>query len=466
MSSISLAGENESESPTENTENYPKPGYAWYVVVLTMLMYVLSFMDRQIIAVLIEPIKADLGLSDVQVSLIGGIAFVLFYATAGVFVGRLADSVNRPLLIGTGVFIWSLTTALCGFASKFWHILTLRMGVGLGESALLPSTLSLLSNYFPPKRLATPTSVFMLGAPIGIGLSFIGGGYLYRMAIEIMSDPASQDYFLIGGMPPWRLVLLILGVFGILMSVLMFTVREPRTKNKGTTPQKTLLAKPAQAASFAQVKTYSMVNWKAIGGLFFGMSFISLASYSQGFWDITFLSRTYDWDPAKGSIWYGMTQLCAGLTGAFLGGVVADRLAKKGHSGSSVIMVIFGAGIAIPFSMMYPLMPSANLALATMSIAILGNTMAFACTASAMQRLFPTSMLGFAAGIYFFISNLVGIGIGPTAVAVFTEYLFQDEEMIRYSLVIVGAGARIIAFLLILGGFRHYERLVAKLEQR
>ena len=109
------------EEEQHNAAAYPRPAYAWYVVVLMMFFYVLSFMDRQIIAVLIDPIKADLSLSDVQISLIGGVSFGLFYSLVGIFIGRLADSMNRPLLIALGVFIWSLTTALSGLASKFWH---------------------------------------------------------------------------------------------------------------------------------------------------------------------------------------------------------------------------------------------------------------------------------------------------------------------------------------------------------
>jgi len=452
------------KSSEENAHGYPSPNYAWYVVSLSMVLYVLSFMDRQIIAVLVEPIKADLGLSDVQISIVGGFAFVLFYATVGVFVGRLADSLNRPLLIGVGVFIWSLTTAMCGYATKFSHLLILRMGVGLGESALLPSTLSLLSNYFPPKRLATPTSVFMLGAPIGIGLSFIAGGYLYRFAQEVMSKPESKEYMIIGGMAPWQLVLLTLGLIGILLSTLLFTIKEPRNSKQRAAGKKANLISASKAASVSEVKQYCLSNWRAIGGLYIGMSFISLASYSQGFWDITFLSRTYDWDPATGGMSYGMVQLVAGLLGAIVGGVFADRLARRNLAGSSVAMVIFGSGIAIPFSAMYPMMPSPTLALAAVSIAIFGNTMAFACTASAMQRLFPTTMIGLATGIYFFISNAVGIGLGPTSVAMITEYMFQDPDKIRYSLLIVGCGARVIGFLMILGNFRYYDRLVAELE--
>ena len=450
---------NELPSDASEDSQYPPRPYSWYVVVLLMLFYVLSFLDRQIIAVLIEPIKTDLSLSDVQISLLGGISFVIFYSTAGVFVGRLADSVSRPALIGFGVFLWSATTACCGLASKFWHLLFFRMGVGLGESALLPSSLSLIADYFPRRQLATPTSVFMLGAPIGIGLAFAGGGYLYGIARDLVVSPGWQQLPIVGDLAPWKLVLVAIGAIGMLMALLMFSVREPRKKTSRKQGSQ-------HAATLDQVKKYFFQHWQAIGGLYVGMSFISLASYSQGFWDITFLSRTYGWDPVAGSVWYGGVQLVGGVVGMLAGGYFADRLTSKGIKGSSVVMVLVGAGMAFPFSIAYPLMPTANVSLMVMFFAILGNSMAFACTASAIQKLFPSRMLGLAAGIYFFVSNAVGIGIGPTAVAAITDYVLDDTQLIRYSLASVGSVSRASAFLLVFLSFNHYRKLSVAMEEK
>lgn len=445
---------------------YPRPAYAWYVAILMMFFYVLSFMDRQIIAVLIDPIKADLSLSDVQISLLGGLSFVLFYSTSGIFVGRLADSMNRPWLIALGVLIWSCTTAISGLASKFWQLLFLRMGVGLGESALLPSTLSLLADYFPPKRLATPTAVFLLGAPIGIGLSFAGGGYIFGLAQEITAAPGWSDVLFIGGSAAWKLVLLLLGVIGMIMTIAILTVREPRNLSKvPALQQKTSDIKPGEAANLRTVEAYAKKNWKAIGAIYFGMSLISLAAYSQGFWDITFLSRTYGRDPSTVSFIYGMVQLFAGLAGMLFGGTVADYLSKRGVQSASVIMVVIGCAITTPFSFMYPLMGTASSALWLMAIAIFGSNMGFACAASAIQRMFPASMLGLAAGIYFFLSNAVGIGIGPTLVASITDYVFKDSYMIRYSLAIVGGASRGLAFIIVFAGLKAYRDLLRETER-
>lgn len=445
--------------------SYPQPAYAWYVVVLMMCFYVLSFMDRQIIAVMLEPIKADLELTDVQISLIGGISFTIFYSVAGIFIGRLADSLNRPLLIAVGVFIWSMTTAACGLIGKFWQLFILRMGVGLGEAALLPATLSLLTDYFPTKRLATPTSVFLFGAPIGIGLSFAIGGYLYGVATEIASAPGWEDVILVGGSAAWKLVLLFLGVVGMLMTMLLVTVREPRnSQQREKHDESKRVAKVADAATIDEVKEYAGKNRIPITALYSCMALISLAAYSQGFWDITFLSRSYDWDPATGSFWYGMVQLFAGLSGMLFGGIAADQLSKRGVQDASVILVLLGAAIATPFSILYPLAATPTMALTLMVFAIFGSNMCFACAASAVQRLFPIAMLGLAAGVYYFISNAVGIGIGPTLVAALTDYVYEDPQKINYSLAMVGGISRGLAFLLMLAGLKHYRDLMIKRE--
>jgi MFS family permease len=451
---------------TNDVTTYQKPAYAWYVVVLMMFFYVLSFMDRQIIAVLIDPIKADLSLSDVQISLIGGVSFGLFYSLVGIFVGRLADSMNRPLLIALGVFIWSLTTAISGLASKFWQLLILRMGVGLGEAALLPSTLSLLTDYFPPKRLATPTAVFLLGAPIGIGLSFAAGGYLFDVAQDIVAADGWNDVFFIGGSAAWKLVLIFLGVVGMIMTFGMLTVREPRTANAAAVAKKDeLVLKAGDAASLSDVKIYARKYWAAIAGLYVCMALVSLAAYAQGFWDIAFLSRSYDRDPSTVTFMYGMVQMFAGLSGMLSGGIIADRLSRRGVAGSSVIMVMIGCAISVPFSFMYPLMETVSSALWLMVFAIFGSNMAFACAASAMQRMFPVAMLGLAAGVYYFLSNSVGLLIGPTLVAALTDYVFGDPDKVGYSLSAVGGTARLLAFIVILAGFKAYRDLLRKVEQ-
>jgi MFS family permease len=453
------------EQSSNDTKTYPKPAYAWYVVVLMMFFYVLSFMDRQIIAVLLDPIKIDLDLTDVQISLIGGVSFGLFYSIVGIFIGRLADSMNRPWLIALGVFIWSLTTALCGLASKFWHLLFLRMGVGLGEAALLPSTLSLLKDYFPPNRLATPTSVFLFGAPIGIGLSFAAGGFLFSVAQDITASAGWNDVFFIGGSAAWKLVLIFLGVVGMVMTLGMMTVREPRTTSAvAQEKQAERGLKASEAAAMPEVKAYARINWLPIMSLYVGMALISLAAYAQGFWDVTYLTRTFGGDRASVSFMYGMVQMFGGIAGMFLGGFTADYLTRRGVQGSSFKLVTAGAAFAIPFAYVYPLMGSESASLWLMVLAIFGTNMCFAGAASAMQRMYPAAMLGLAAGVYFFMSNAVGLLVGPFAIAATTDYIFGDPQKVGYSLSIVGGSARLLAFVVFALGLKAYVGLLRERE--
>ncbi len=431
-----------------------------------MPFYVLSFMDRIIIAVLIEPIKADLALTDVQLSLLGGLSFAIFYSVVGIFIGRLADSLNRPLLIALGVFIWSLTTALCGFVGRFWQLLVLRMGVGLGESALLPSTISLLADYFPPKRVATPTSVFLFGAPIGIGLSFVTGGYLLRSADGITAAPQWSEVPVVGGMAAWQLVLFFLGVIGMIMTLALVSVHEPRNRAPVVEAGRKSAARATEPARLRDVARYANRNAVAIWSLYFGMALISLAAYAQGIWDFTFLSRTYGIEPAEVGLRYGLVQMFGGLAGMFLAGLAADKLGRRGVEAASLRMVILGCAISAPFSFLYPLAESATASLSLMAIAIFGSNMGFACAASAIQRMFPGSMLGLAAGVYYFVSNAIGMGVGPTAVAAITDYVFADAEMIRYSLAAVGGVARVTAFVMILAGFSAYRNLLREIEAK
>ncbi len=453
------------DQTAENESTYPRPAYAWYVVVLMMCFYVLSFMDRQIIAVMLDPIKDDLALTDFQIAMVHGWGFGLFYAVVGIFIGRLADSMNRPFLIAMGVFIWSLTTALCGLASKFWHLFFLRMGVGLGEAALLPSTLSLLKDYFPTQRLATPTSVFLFGAPIGIGLSFVVGGFMYGVAEDITAASGWTDVAFIGGTAAWKLVLIFLGVVGMSMTIGMITVREPRTTSAtAREAQAERSLKAAEAAEMPVVKAYARKNRLPILSLYIGMALISLAAYAQGLWDVTYLTRTFGGEVKPVAFMYGMVQMFAGIAGMLLGGITADRLTRHGVEGSSYKLVILGAAIATPFGFTYALMGTESMSLWLMVGTIFGTNMCFACAASAMQRMYPAAMLGLAAGIYFFMSNAVGLMVGPPLVAAITDYGFGDPQKVGYSLSIVGGTARLLAFVVFVVGLRSYVRLLRERE--
>ena len=216
---------------------YPPAGYAWYVVGVLTLAYVLSFIDRQILSLMVEPIRRDLGISDKQMSLLMGASFAVFYTFFGIPLGRLADTRSRRGIIAVGIAFWSVMTTGCGLVNKFWQLALLRMGLGVGEASLSPSAYSLIFDYFRPAQRSTAISVYSMGIYIGSGLAFILGGLVIR-------STSGQEHFilpLLGAMRSWQIVFFVVGLPGFLMSLLLLTIREPerqganRAKDGSTT---------------------------------------------------------------------------------------------------------------------------------------------------------------------------------------------------------------------------------------
>src|SRR5712691_1532753 len=197
-------------------------GYAWYVVLVLMVCYTLSFIDRQILSLLVGPIKRDLGITDTRVGLLQGLAFALFYTLLGLPMGRFADRGSRRNLIALGVFFWSLMTAVCSVARSFWSLFFARMGVGVGEATLAPSAFSLISDYFPRERLGTALSIYAMGIFIGSGLALIVGGTV----VGAVTHLPAIDLPVLGTIASWRLTFLIVGLPGLLVGLILYTIRE------------------------------------------------------------------------------------------------------------------------------------------------------------------------------------------------------------------------------------------------
>ena len=200
-----------------NNQGYPSSLSAWTTVTILMIAYVLSFIDRQILNLLVEPIRRDLVISDTQMSLLMGLSFALFYTVCGIPLGRLADTRSRRGLIAIGVLFWSAATAACGTAKLYWQFLICRVGVGVGEAALSPAAYSLIADSFPPERRATAISVYSMGVYLGSGIAFLLGG----LVIQFASAQGNVVLPVLGEVRPWQLIFLILGAAGVLFTLLM-----------------------------------------------------------------------------------------------------------------------------------------------------------------------------------------------------------------------------------------------------
>src|SRR5215467_7397810 len=208
-------------SPSQNTTLY-----IWYVVCVLMVAYIFSFIDRQIFSMVVGPLRRDLHISDVQVSYLQGLSFVVFYTFFGILIGRLVDIYSRRTIIAIGLVLWSLFTTACGIVTTFPQMLMMRMGVGVGEAALSPAAYSLVADYVPPQRMSVAISLYSAGIYIGSGLSFLLGGKIqtYAAARGAMSLP------LVGQIHPWQILFFAVGLPGVLFAPLLYTIREPRTR--------------------------------------------------------------------------------------------------------------------------------------------------------------------------------------------------------------------------------------------
>ena len=311
----------ESEQKAETP--YPNSKYAWYVTTLLLLAYILSFVDRQIMSLLIEPIKADFGLTDFRIGLLMGPAFAFFYVSLGIPIGWLADRKSRRTIVGVGITVWCFMTAACGLSRNFGQLFVARIGVGAGEAVLTPSALSLIADYFPQKQRARAVSLYMTGISLGGGVAYFVGGPL--IAVLLTMPPFMFPIY--GELAAWQTAFLIVGLPGLILALLMFTVKEPI--RRGLLAVKKGAGNSSNELPFKDSMIFLFQRKKAYLSLFFGMSVVTLVGYT-GFWNAALFERTWDWNIGTIGVTLGLAALIFGPLGANGGGWIADFFTNKG----------------------------------------------------------------------------------------------------------------------------------------
>lgn len=434
-----------------NNNGYPSSARAWVTVAILMVAYVLSFVDRQILNLLVEPIRRDLVINDTQMSLLMGLSFALFYTVCGIPLGRVADTRSRRGLIAVGILFWSAATAACGMAKLYWQFLLCRIGVGVGEAALSPAAYSLIADSFPAERRATAISVYSMGVYLGSGLAFLVGG----LVIQFASAQGNVILPVLGEVRPWQLIFLILGAAGVLFTLLMLAVREPARRGVGA----------GVAVPLSEVGRYIRANRRTVLLHNFGFAGLAFAGYGSAAWVPTFYIRTYGWDAGQVGIVYGSIVAVFGCLGIVCGGRMADWMAKRGRSDANMRVGLFAALGALPLVLSFPLMETAVWASILMAPTVFCLSMPFGVAPAAIQEIMPNSMRGQASAIYLFVITLVGLGIGPTAVALVTDFVFADDSALRYSLLIVTGLAVLSSIVLLAKSLKPYRESVVRLEQ-
>jgi MFS family permease len=420
--------------------------YAWYVIFILTLANISSFIDRQILSLLVKPIKRDLHLTDTEMSLLMGLSFAIFYTLFGMLIGRLADRKNRRNIIIVGISIWSAMTTLCAGIANYTQFFLVRMGVGVGESTLSPSAFSLIADIFPKNRLATAMSIFSMGVFLGSGLAtLIGSGIVAKLPTEgMMTVPVFGEIY------PWQMIFLYVGIPGLVIALLLFTITEPTRKNS------LQVAGQVVKLSFSESFEIIFKHKKAYLLICFSTACQALINYGCNAWVPTFISRTYGWEVPRAGAFFGLVVVISSILGVIFGGWYADKLTKEGKTDGRLRVGVLGGFLAL-ISFYIPLLPRAEWALLAISVPVFGLAAPFGAATAAIQEIMPNQVRALASSIFLFILNIVGIGLGPFLVAFFTDFIFKDENMIRYSLVLlylIGGGFGLLFSYLALKPYR------------
>ena len=424
--------------------------YAWYVVAVLLLAYTLSFIDRMILSLLVGPIRADLGISDTQMSLLMGFAFAVFYCVLGIPLGWLADRGSRRGLMVAGVAAWSLMTAICGLTRSYATLFLARIGVGVGEATLSPAAYSMLGDYFPREKLGRAMAVYSIGVPLGSGIALVAGA----LVVKFVTEGPPLIVPVLGAMEPWRLTFVVVGLPGLLVALLIaLTVREPARKGGA--------AGLAKGEFTALLKAHPA----AIGAHFGGMSLLALVMYGAMAWIPQFLHRTYGMPVPEAGLWFGGATAICGACGLMLGGWMADGLYRRGYRDAHLRVLLLNVVLLLPLFVGMALAPTAAIAVALMIVSMLAGTLHGGVAGAALQMVTPNRLRARMVALYFLVANLVGLGCGPTAMALVTDLVFHDDAALRYGIAIVTAVALPVSALILTLGLKPFARAVQASEQ-
>lgn len=427
---------------------YPAPWTAWKAVGVLLILYALSMMDRQIVSLMVGDIKADLMVTDSQMSLLMGFSFALLYSVLGLPFGMAVDRLPRRYVIFFGVMLWAGAATACGLAQNFPQLLAARTLVGAGEAALAPAAYSILSDMFPRRRLTFALSIYTIGATIGSEASTVIGGLLLHFARDGVELP------LLGLVPAWRFAFLATGAPGLLLAFLIFLIPEPK-RGAG--------AAEGARSTWGDVFRFMGARWGFYACHFIGFSCVMGMAYARMSWTPAFLMRRFDWAVDRVGVTLGSLGLVLGLATFLTTGQFIDWLMKKGVTDAHFRYYVWGSLAALVGGVGGFLANNELLFFAGLVLTSVPLNMA-AIAASAIQTVTPADLRGRVSAIYLLVVALFAMSVGPGLVGVLTDYVFKDPQKIHLSLAATFAILGPIALTAFLLGLAPMRRAVASAE--
>jgi MFS family permease len=395
--------------------------YAWYVVVFLTIAATVSIIDRQILALMIGPMKRDLGVSNTMMGLLGGFAFTSFYTLLTWPMARLADSRSRRNIIGLGIFFWSLATISCGMAVRYWSLFMGRMGVGVGEATLYPAAVSMLSDYFDRTRLPLAIGIFSCASFIGIGLANILGG----LVIQYLAGASSMALPLFGTVRSWQAMFILVGAPGIVLSLLTVSIREPlrtglvRAKNGGE----------SEGAMKIAPLAFFRARFTFLALLFGSLIAMAIQAWAFFFWIVELLVRDGAVSRSVVGMSFGVSALVFGTLGSLVGGWMSGRMMRQGKADATMRLALVVTLLLIPAGIATPLIKGFTPAMIVVSALLFLMGWPGGLLTAAMQLIVPNEFRGRMVALYFIIVNFVSFSCGPLFGGLISDHVFHGSGL-------------------------------------
>lgn len=432
-------------APAPESEGYPEPFTGWLTVAVLFVLYILSLTDRYIIALMVEPIKASLGVSDFQMSLLQGPAFALLFCLCAIPAGIALDRFSRRGVLFVSVLVWSLAAAACGLATSFAALFVSRAVVGAGESGFGTGSYSIIGDSFPPQRVGLAMSVFVMGGVMGAGIVFLLGGPL----VAAVMSAGALTLPMLGVLEPWQQVFLFTGLPGIAMAFMVFWFREPPRRARAA----------AASLGYSEAVKFLKQRRGLFGSIFFGFGAAYAVTIGFQLWAPSYFMRSHGWEPARVGVVLGLIQMGAACS-LPLHGWVVDRLFRRGRRDAHLYWCSLTALAAAPCGIIAFLSDSAWVACAGLA----GYMTLIMSTASmgpaVVQVVTPQALRGRVSALYVLVTGLIGMALGPTLVGWITDHLLGDEMKVGQSLVMTVLLVLLPASAIFAAGRRSMRRVL------
>jgi MFS family permease len=438
-----------SVAPQKSAETlWPSGREAWWTLTVLTLGVAVGTIDRSVISLLVTPIKRDFAMTDTQFSLVTGFAFVFFYAIVGLPVSRLADVYSRRLIIACSMLFWGSATMVCGLAQTYTQLFWARVGVGAGESAFSPATYSVVTDSFRPARLPAAMAALGIGFTLGTAFAnFVGGAM-----VQMLSGTEGFTLPLIGHIRSWQIVFLATGMPALVLALLMATVHEPVRKGY----RDAAVRERRRAVPVRDVVAYVRHEWRVFLPLFTVLAVNVIVSFGMTLWVPALFTRTFGWPIGRIAFALGMVALIASPAGLWIGVRIAGWLSRRGYADANLRVLAIATSAMAPFTILFALAPSGGIALGLFAASQFFYYMGQAPNNAALQIIVPNEMRGQVRAFYQFIFNVVGYGLGPLVIALFTDRLFHGDQFLRYSIALMAACLSPFAIVAVWLGLRPY----------